>query len=146
MAPPFWWYWIKRIYCYNIKLISDRGSRGIMETDSRYCQQDKFNRLHDGYSKAFTVGRRNATSKSIPLSSHRFVPPYSSIMISIYLLYQMVWFVSRNWPNAGQMCTPHLLNYKKRYHKSPKLRKFSRIPKTLRILKHLWKNLKRNSA
>lgn len=125
----------------NTQLFSDRRSRGIMETDSRYCQQDKFDRLHDGYSQAFTVGRWDATSK------------FNTAFHTIFMAYVNVnayanWFgfVSRNWPNARQTCMQRLLNYKKRCHKSPKLRKFWRMPKTLRIPRPSLKKSKRNSA
>lgn len=66
-----------------------------------------------------------------------------------YITYRdfgLIRFISRNWPNAKQMCMRRLLNYKKRCHKSPKLRKFWKMPKTLRIPKHLLKKLRRNSV
>lgn len=36
----------------------------------------------------------------------------------------LIYFTLRNWPNVRRMCMQRLLNYKKRCHKSPKLRKF----------------------
>lgn len=50
---------------YSIWSILDWGSRSIMATNSGYCQQDEFDRLHHGYSQTFAIGRWNATSKCI---------------------------------------------------------------------------------
>lgn len=49
--------------CFNYFCV-DRRPRSTMEANSRHCQQDKFDRLHDGYPKAIEVGRHDARGKT----------------------------------------------------------------------------------